>query len=641
MFSKRRFRRRNKPSLQNLLESGQQQEVPFIPPVQTKLNIGKPGDVYEVEADKTADAVVARTDTSDSIQKMGAEEEEMQAKPLAAGLTPFVQKQEAAEDEEPLQTMAEKEEEPVQMQEEEEKAIQAKCEACEKEDNIQKLEAEEEVPVQTKRQNDNAPNNGISAQLKSTKGGGSPMEKSTKSEMEQAFGNDFSAVKIHTDTQAEVMNKQLNAQAFTHGNDIYFNSGKYNPDTKKGKHLLAHELTHTIQQKGSNERIQHKLGVEDDYPEDYVNFAHKETNVTDPKGKDPSKTLSKKERLSLVKAQLDKLSPHFSTDGSGNVHPIGTGEVELTKDGKATASCCMHVLTRPESKDWQILVTDHLFPHTSFRKHKIIINSNLSPIEVGKHTKSGEKISYKPDPEIALGHELCGHAALMKIEAHTEGKRAVTNVHDSTIKIENEIAKSLGKKEDGLRGLASDGPHKGESFGRTEVINFDFNKSTIKSEGKEKLKLLADMIRTHDLFVEIRGHSDNVGSDAAKQNVSLKRAKRVASFLFNHKVPLQAIIQIDDGSGVKANRFLIKGVSDKEPLTGIDPATEQHKLRRVDVLIASFPVGLSELPHGFPPKLAEKLKKFDSVKEPKEVQNHIDNGTPCERLLAEKAYRQP
>jgi hypothetical protein len=66
--------------------------------------------------------------------------------------------------------------------------------------------------------------------------------------MESSFGVDLSGVNIHTDRDAIAMNKELGAQAFTHGKDIFFNSGKYNPDSSTGKHLLAHELTHTIQQ---------------------------------------------------------------------------------------------------------------------------------------------------------------------------------------------------------------------------------------------------------------------------------------------------------------------------------------------------------------------------------------------------------
>jgi len=72
-----------------------------------------------------------------------------------------------------------------------------------------------------------------------------------KNEMESGFGTDFSNVKIHTNSNAVQMSKELGAQAFTHGNDIYFNKGKFNPSSKEGKHLLAHELTHTVQQKGA------------------------------------------------------------------------------------------------------------------------------------------------------------------------------------------------------------------------------------------------------------------------------------------------------------------------------------------------------------------------------------------------------
>lgn len=68
--------------------------------------------------------------------------------------------------------------------------------------------------------------------------------------MESRFGTDFSDVKIHTGSEAVQMSSELNAQAFAVGNDIYFNEGKYNPNSDSGKHLLAHELTHTVQQSG-------------------------------------------------------------------------------------------------------------------------------------------------------------------------------------------------------------------------------------------------------------------------------------------------------------------------------------------------------------------------------------------------------
>ena len=87
--------------------------------------------------------------------------------------------------------------------------------------------------------------------LSSSKGGGSPLPNDTRHLMESRFGADFSGVRIHTGSGAEGLSASVSAQAFTHGNDIYFNSGKFSPGTEAGGHLLAHELTHTIQQGAS------------------------------------------------------------------------------------------------------------------------------------------------------------------------------------------------------------------------------------------------------------------------------------------------------------------------------------------------------------------------------------------------------
>ncbi|NHF58034.1 DUF4157 domain-containing protein [Flavobacteriaceae bacterium TP-CH-4] len=89
------------------------------------------------------------------------------------------------------------------------------------------------------------------SQLHSSTSSGRPLGKSVGNFMSTRFGADFSSVRIHTDTSAQQMSKQVNAHAFTYGNHIYFNSGKYDPDSKAGQTLLAHELTHTIQQGAS------------------------------------------------------------------------------------------------------------------------------------------------------------------------------------------------------------------------------------------------------------------------------------------------------------------------------------------------------------------------------------------------------
>ncbi len=79
---------------------------------------------------------------------------------------------------------------------------------------------------------------------------GSVLPQNTKQFMESRFGADFSDVRIHTDNNAAHLNDEMDAMAFTYGKDIYFNKERFNPETSSGRHLLAHELTHTIQQTG-------------------------------------------------------------------------------------------------------------------------------------------------------------------------------------------------------------------------------------------------------------------------------------------------------------------------------------------------------------------------------------------------------
>jgi hypothetical protein len=66
--------------------------------------------------------------------------------------------------------------------------------------------------------------------------------------LESAFRADFGQVAIHTDGNAAQLTRQVQATAFTHGNNIYFSPGTYDTGSAQGQHLLAHELTHVVQQ---------------------------------------------------------------------------------------------------------------------------------------------------------------------------------------------------------------------------------------------------------------------------------------------------------------------------------------------------------------------------------------------------------
>ncbi|MEU4524543.1 DUF4157 domain-containing protein [Amycolatopsis sp. NPDC024027] len=80
-------------------------------------------------------------------------------------------------------------------------------------------------------------------------GGGSPLDTATRADMETRFGHDFGDVRVHTDGAAHDSAKSVNAQAYTVGSNIVFQRDKYDPSSDSGKHMLAHELTHVVQQR--------------------------------------------------------------------------------------------------------------------------------------------------------------------------------------------------------------------------------------------------------------------------------------------------------------------------------------------------------------------------------------------------------
>jgi hypothetical protein len=140
-----------------------------------------------------------------------------------AGSQRTVQRQE--EDEELLQMQ------PLQRQElDEEEVLQAKT-------DIQRVGAEGgPVPPE------------VESAVHRARSGGQPLERAVQEQMSAALGHDFSGVRVHTDAEADALNQQLQAKAFTTGPNIFFKRGAYDPSSGGGRELIAHELTHVVQQ---------------------------------------------------------------------------------------------------------------------------------------------------------------------------------------------------------------------------------------------------------------------------------------------------------------------------------------------------------------------------------------------------------
>lgn len=185
------------------------------------------------EEPEYGDRDLVRTDFSDR------EKEESSVAKQGMGPEEEVDKKSSEKEEEDLQTKLESGKE----EEDKESMLQTKKE-------IQKQEKQEpEETIQTKSEYGNEYTNAeLTDALKRSKGKGRPLSSAIRREMEAHFKCSFKNVKIHTGQQAVWMCKQLHAQAFTNGYDIYFNQGKFTPETSGGKQLLVHELTHVVQQ---------------------------------------------------------------------------------------------------------------------------------------------------------------------------------------------------------------------------------------------------------------------------------------------------------------------------------------------------------------------------------------------------------
>ena len=248
--------------------------LPFFQP---KLTIGQPNDKYEKEADAVADAVVNQTSAQPVLQTKKISS--IQRYMTNAEFDERGTNTERIEEDKRIQEKPEVQRKSMFESNEESPAgnVQRKCATCEKNEMVQKMEGEEEMinekeeSVQRKcascEQEEDAiqpkavgggemtASSSLQSRLNSSKGGGSALPDDTRASMESSIGADFSGVRIHTDSSAIQMNKELGAQAFTHGSDVYFNSGKYDTSGKEGQRLLGHELTHVVQQ-GSGVKIQ-------------------------------------------------------------------------------------------------------------------------------------------------------------------------------------------------------------------------------------------------------------------------------------------------------------------------------------------------------------------------------------------------
>lgn len=104
----------------------------------------------------------------------------------------------------------------------------------------------------------------IEADIRGAQGGGRPLDDHVRGDMESHLGTDLSAVRVHADSRGDALSRSVQADAFTTGTDVFFRSGKYSPDSGDGRKLLAHELTHVVQQASGTVPTESRISHPDD-----------------------------------------------------------------------------------------------------------------------------------------------------------------------------------------------------------------------------------------------------------------------------------------------------------------------------------------------------------------------------------------
>jgi hypothetical protein len=243
--------------------SRSQSSSPLSGVIQPKLAVGAVDDPLEREADRVAEQVIrgsvmvgspGHAPTKVSRRCAACEDEAEKLHPKLASVLPaprlpgFIQaKLKVGDVDDPLEREADRVAEQVMRMPAPSVSIAAgsrqigrKCADCEQEEKLQTK------PVRPQAAAGEAPAS-VYEVLRSP---GQSLDAPTRAYFESRFGHDFSRVRVHTGTTAEGSAQEVNANAYTVGHNIAFGSGRFAPETHEGRQLLAHELTHVVQQSG-------------------------------------------------------------------------------------------------------------------------------------------------------------------------------------------------------------------------------------------------------------------------------------------------------------------------------------------------------------------------------------------------------
>jgi Domain of unknown function (DUF4157) len=417
----------------------------------------------------------------------------------------------------------------------------------------------------------------VSRSVLSSLGPGRPLDPTSRTFFEPKLGRDLSGVRVHTGAAADVATSSLNARAFTAGHDLVFANGEFSANTDDGRRLLGHELVHWVQQGGRGDQIHRSLKV------------------------DAARSDDKKTAIPQMTPLLQKLCPDFDVDQTtGKVTPIKDTPCDKkdfagVSTGKQKLGCCCLCTLVKAFQQWTIVVTITRAPTTDkdARQVRMTPTAGSSVPDLRYWTGGSPETMVSLPPEEGLGHELCGHAALMQARGHPPPEtkktmRTFSDIHDPTVKIQNELA---GPNEMALgstpRGLAVAGSaHRGESLRVFAVGPFAPDSDTINSAAQTIIDGAAALADGNPRqLIDIVGFSD---SNDTLTTIGQTRADTVRAAL-DSKMTKKKDVDFVMTPGAKPTMI-------KRLQPAIDGGSAAMAV--VEIRLAREPSGLETLPSG-------------------------------------------
>lgn len=217
--------------------------------IQPKLTLGPVGDRYEQEADGVARQVMQQISSPQpaAVEPAGGGAAQGMAQRAMPGLDEEDVKKK------PLPGAVQRAAPPLNEEDVKKKPLPGAVQRAAPPLNEEDLK-KKPLPGAVQRQGGSAEGGPLGADVERSidgaRSGGRSLDSEVRAKMEPAFGADFGGVRVHSDAKADGLNRSLQARAFTTGQDIFFRGGEYNPKSSGGQELLAHELTHVVQQNG-------------------------------------------------------------------------------------------------------------------------------------------------------------------------------------------------------------------------------------------------------------------------------------------------------------------------------------------------------------------------------------------------------